>query len=251
MLAWPLVLFMLIGEPSVDVGESCADAVMVAFQGVEVDSVGEVRGQELVALLLQPPTVRRQLGQFRRTGGEPFVERGLDLLDERLVLRLRDRDLLVAVGDKLLGNPITTLMDRSLVIVNNELEGTGENGGDPSLTDDEQQPVMPEYAASSVRATASKAGIALSNLFRHKEGTALVRLLADPTATQPGPLADAITVWVKALRMLLIEIPATEGRGDDEIADTLHEATRNAETILAHALGQAPLQIGTAGHLPR
>lgn len=60
----------------VDVGEPGADAVLVTLQGVEVDGVGEVRGQELVALVLEPSAVLGQLGQFLGAGGEAFIERG-------------------------------------------------------------------------------------------------------------------------------------------------------------------------------
>ncbi|WP_246322364.1 hypothetical protein [Microlunatus parietis] len=77
---------------------------MVAFEGVEVDRVGEVRGEELVALVLESSAVLVQFCEFLGAGGEAFVERGLDLRGERGVLGLGDGDLLVAVGDELLGD---------------------------------------------------------------------------------------------------------------------------------------------------
>ncbi|WP_244963950.1 hypothetical protein [Pseudoclavibacter helvolus] len=95
---------MFAGEAAVDVGEPGADAVLVALQGVEVDGVGEVRGQELVALVLESLTVLGQLGHLLGAGGEAFIERGLDLGSQRGVLVLGDRDVLVAVGDELLGD---------------------------------------------------------------------------------------------------------------------------------------------------
>ncbi|WP_278827882.1 hypothetical protein [Corynebacterium xerosis] len=95
---------MFAGETAIDVGESGADAVLVTLQGVEVDGVGEVRGQELVALVLESLAVLGQLGQFLGAGGEAFIERGLDLGGEDGVLGLGDRDVLVAVGDELLGD---------------------------------------------------------------------------------------------------------------------------------------------------
>jgi hypothetical protein len=45
LLAGSLVVVMLGGEPAVDVSESGADAVLVAFEGLQVDGVGEVRGE--------------------------------------------------------------------------------------------------------------------------------------------------------------------------------------------------------------
>ena len=44
------VVFAVFGESAVHVGEARADAVLVALEGVEVDGVGEVRGEELVGL---------------------------------------------------------------------------------------------------------------------------------------------------------------------------------------------------------
>ncbi|MFT0761980.1 hypothetical protein VRY54_02830 [Actinomyces sp. F1_1611] len=44
---------MLVVDAPVDVGDAGADAVLVAFQGIEVDGVGEVRGEEPVVLVLQ------------------------------------------------------------------------------------------------------------------------------------------------------------------------------------------------------
>ena len=45
LLAGTSVLVVFTGEPAVDVGQSCADAVLVALEGLEVDGVGEVRGE--------------------------------------------------------------------------------------------------------------------------------------------------------------------------------------------------------------
>ena len=66
---------------------------------------GEVRSQNLVALVLEALAVRGQLGQFLGAGGEAFIERGLDLCRECGVLLFRDRDVAVAVSDELLGDP--------------------------------------------------------------------------------------------------------------------------------------------------
>lgn len=63
-----------------------------------------MRGQELVSFVLESLTVLGQLGQFLGAGGEAFIERGLDLGGEGGVVGLGDRDVLVAVGDELLGD---------------------------------------------------------------------------------------------------------------------------------------------------
>ncbi|MCA0346110.1 MAG: hypothetical protein LCH31_03535 [Actinobacteria bacterium] len=98
------VVVVFTGESTVDVGESGADAVLVTLQGFQVDGVGEVRRQELVALVLESLAVLGQPGQLLGAGGEAFIERGLDLGGEGGVLGLGDRDVLVAVGDELLGD---------------------------------------------------------------------------------------------------------------------------------------------------
>jgi len=92
------VVVVFAGEAAVDVGDAGADAVLVALQGVEIDGVGEVRGEELVALVLEPLAVLGQLGQFLGAGGEVFIERGLDLRGEGDVLCLGDCDVLIKVG---------------------------------------------------------------------------------------------------------------------------------------------------------
>lgn len=77
----------------------------MTLEGLQVDRVGEVRGEQLVALVLEALTVRGQFGQFVRAGGEAFIERGLDLCRERGVILFGDRDLAVAVSNELLGDP--------------------------------------------------------------------------------------------------------------------------------------------------
>ncbi|QTV79995.1 hypothetical protein [Microbacterium sp. NIBRBAC000506063] len=59
--------FVFLSEPPVDVGETGADAVLVAFEGVQVDGVGEVGCEQLVALVLEALAV----------GGE-FCDLGLN-----------------------------------------------------------------------------------------------------------------------------------------------------------------------------
>lgn len=60
----PGVVVVFAGESAVDVGESGADAVLVTLQGLQVDGVGEVSGQEIVALVLESLAVLGQLGQW-------------------------------------------------------------------------------------------------------------------------------------------------------------------------------------------
>ena len=90
---------MFAGKSAVDVGEAGADAVLVPFEGVEVDGVGEVCREEFVALVLESFAVLGQFGEFLGAGCETFVERGLDLCRERGVLLLGERDVSVAVAD--------------------------------------------------------------------------------------------------------------------------------------------------------
>lgn len=53
------------------------------FVGVKVDGVGEVRGDKLLTLTLEPFVAISQLGKFLGAGGNAFVERDLDLLGQR------------------------------------------------------------------------------------------------------------------------------------------------------------------------
>ncbi|WP_244301209.1 hypothetical protein [Leucobacter insecticola] len=80
MTSRALVLIVLAGDAALDVGQACADAVLVAFQRGEVDGVGEVGGEELVGLVFQASTVRREFGQLVGTCRESLVECRLDLL---------------------------------------------------------------------------------------------------------------------------------------------------------------------------
>ncbi|KTR78580.1 hypothetical protein ACH0CV_02585 [Brachybacterium paraconglomeratum] len=98
------MLVVFAGEAAVDVCKPGPDAVLVPFEGVEVDGVGEVCGEQLVALVLEPLAVLGQVGQFLGAGGEPFIERCLDLSGEGGVLLFGDGDVSVAVRDQLLGD---------------------------------------------------------------------------------------------------------------------------------------------------
>ena len=58
------VVFAVFGESAVHVGEARADAVLVPLQRVEVDGVGEVRREQLVAFGFEPGSVRGEVGRL-------------------------------------------------------------------------------------------------------------------------------------------------------------------------------------------
>ncbi|MFZ2428102.1 MAG: hypothetical protein WAW71_08175 [Propioniciclava sp.] len=57
------VVLVMLGQAAVDVRESGPDAVLVPFQGGQVDRVGEVRGEELVAFGFQASPVCGEVGE--------------------------------------------------------------------------------------------------------------------------------------------------------------------------------------------
>ncbi|MGL3150595.1 TetR family transcriptional regulator [Microbacterium sp. A82] len=145
---------------------------------------------------------------------------------------------------------VAALMHRSLMIVNDHLVGVAVEESDTWPVVQLSEEVNPpesniEATDGAPEAPRTRAAGALGQLFEKREGRALVRLLADPTANQPGPLADGIAVWIEALRLLLTE--ASDSTWEAPVPD----ARRVAETILREALGQALLQIGVEAHLPR
>ncbi|MFT4287873.1 MAG: hypothetical protein QM595_09545 [Nocardioides sp.] len=104
VLAVPGVFLVLAVEFAVDLGKAGADAVLVAFEGLEVDGVGEVRGEELVGLVVEAFAVRGELGEFLGLGREALIERRVDLGGEVVVGLLADPDPLVAGGDEVFGD---------------------------------------------------------------------------------------------------------------------------------------------------
>lgn len=102
MLPCALGAFVFLSDTTVDASETCADAVLVPCEGVQVDGVGEVGCEQLVTLVLESLAIVGQLGQFLRAGGEAFVERGLDLFCLSGVPRFRDGDVCVAISDQLI-----------------------------------------------------------------------------------------------------------------------------------------------------
>ena len=127
---------------------------------------------------------------------------------------------------------ITTLMDRSLTILTEDLD-----------SDDDPDSGTPTEGSPRGVLGVSRIETALTGLLSRREGSALVRLLADPAATHPGPLADAIAVWVHALRLLLTR-PLEDTQDETDAAE-------QAEKFLTRAIGQQLLRIGTADRLPR
>nr|WP_061942730.1 hypothetical protein [uncultured Tessaracoccus sp.] len=91
-------------QPPGDVVQGNPDAVLVAFQGVEVDGVGEVGFEELVRFGFEPPLGGGEVVDGLRPLSQTLIEGRLDSLRELLVRLLRDCDLLVAVSDELLGD---------------------------------------------------------------------------------------------------------------------------------------------------
>ncbi|WP_229659407.1 hypothetical protein [Nesterenkonia alkaliphila] len=66
VLALAGLFFVVVLKFPVDVGQSGADAILVSFEGLEVDGVGEVGVDELLAFGLEPLPVAHQLGEFLR-----------------------------------------------------------------------------------------------------------------------------------------------------------------------------------------
>lgn len=94
------VLLVVLAEALLDVRQPGADAVLVSLERREVDGVGEVRGQELVALRFQARPVRGQVRELLIPPGTALVERGIDLGGEVPVVVLADRDVPVGVLDQ-------------------------------------------------------------------------------------------------------------------------------------------------------
>nr|WP_300143287.1 hypothetical protein [Propionicimonas sp.] len=94
------VLFVVLAEALLDVGEAGADAVLVPLERWEVDGVGEVRGEQLVALSLQACPVRGEIDELLILPGTALVEGRVDLGGEVPVVVLADRDAGVGVLDQ-------------------------------------------------------------------------------------------------------------------------------------------------------
>ncbi|WP_240423362.1 hypothetical protein [Leucobacter sp. wl10] len=98
------LVLVLLGELLVHVGEARPDAVLVPFQGGEVDGVGEVRGQQLVTLRFELGAVGHEVGYLLVAACHALVERGIDLRGEVAVGLVADRDGGVGVRDEAFGD---------------------------------------------------------------------------------------------------------------------------------------------------
>lgn len=180
---------------------------------------------------------------------ELLAERGYTATSPKMVLeraRLGQGSLYYHFTGKeeLAVETVAALMHRSLVIVNNHLAGVIVEESDTwpvvQLSEEANPPETNVDATDAAPETPrTRAAGALGQLFEKREGWALVRLLADPSATQPGPLADGIAVWIEALRLLL-----TESLADGDYQTPEPDARQEAERILTDALGQILVQLG-------
>jgi hypothetical protein len=73
------VLLVVLAQAVLDVGEPGADAVLVPLERGQVDGVGEVRGEQLVALSFQARPVRGEVGELLIASRSALVERGVNL----------------------------------------------------------------------------------------------------------------------------------------------------------------------------
>lgn len=98
------VVFVVLGEALLDVGEARTDAVLVPLQRQEIDGVGEVRREELVALCFEPGSVGGEVGELLIPPSALLIERGVDFGREVTVVVLANRDAPGGVFDQPLGN---------------------------------------------------------------------------------------------------------------------------------------------------
>ncbi|WZW97294.1 hypothetical protein PCC79_10235 [Propioniciclava soli] len=98
------VVLVVLGKFPVHVGQARPDAVLVPFQGREVDGVGEVRGQQLVALGFEAGSVCHEVGYLLIAACHALVERGIDLRGEVAVGGVVDRDGGIGVRHEAFGD---------------------------------------------------------------------------------------------------------------------------------------------------
>nr|WP_057374833.1 hypothetical protein [Propionibacterium freudenreichii] len=94
------VVLIVLGKALVHVGQARPDAVLMPLQGRQVNRVGEVRGQQLVALRLQLGPVRHEVGDLLVAARHALVERRVHPLGEVAVGVVADRDGGVGVRDE-------------------------------------------------------------------------------------------------------------------------------------------------------
>nr|WP_232549972.1 hypothetical protein [Propioniciclava soli] len=100
----PGVVLVVLGEALLDIGEACADAVLVPLQRRQVDGVGEVRREQLVALCFEACSVGSEVGELLIPPRALLIEGGVDFGGEVSVVVLADRDLAVGVLDQAFGD---------------------------------------------------------------------------------------------------------------------------------------------------
>nr|WP_245995497.1 hypothetical protein [Luteococcus japonicus] len=113
----PGMVLVVLAEALLDVGEARAEAVLVPLQRGQVDGVGEVRGQQLVALCFETCPVGGEVGELLIPASALLIERGIDFGGEVSVVVLADRDVPVGVFDEPFG----------------DLDGYGSTGAGGSL----------------------------------------------------------------------------------------------------------------------
>ncbi|KZE70007.1 hypothetical protein M3C59_010930 [Micrococcus luteus] len=94
------VVLIVLGEFPVHVRQVRPDAVLMPFERGEVDGVGEVRGQQLVALGFELGSVGHEVGDLLVAACHALVERGIDVSGQALIRRVSDRDRGVGVRDE-------------------------------------------------------------------------------------------------------------------------------------------------------
>ena len=73
------VVLVMLTQSVLNVGEPSTDAVLVSFERWQVDGVGEMRGEQLVALGFQARPIRGEVSEFLILARAALVECGVDL----------------------------------------------------------------------------------------------------------------------------------------------------------------------------
>ena len=94
------VLLVVLAQAVLDVGEPGAHAVLVPFEGGQVDGVGEVRGEQFVAFGFQACPVCGEVSELLIAASAALVKRSVNLRSELTVVVLADRDRRERVRDQ-------------------------------------------------------------------------------------------------------------------------------------------------------
>lgn len=87
------VLLVVLAKAVLDVCEPGPDAVLVPLERWQIDDVGEVRGQQLVALCLQARPVRGEVRELLIAASRSLVESRVNFGSEVTVVVFADRDV--------------------------------------------------------------------------------------------------------------------------------------------------------------